>query len=156
MALLSIDEGLEFRLRTIKGIQGDQDLYNNNGTYIQLHHESDGDVAPFIYDNELGLLLDLLECSKDKIIGKKVIVVSCRNELLAIGHNDNFFRLLRDKNDCLDQSQPLQLLSREELCTALDNFNVYFIGKDGAEVPYVTSLYSEENALATSHITPKK
>ena len=92
MALSSIDERLEFRLRTIEGIQGDQDLYNNNGTYIQLHHESDGDVAPFIYDNELGLLLDLLECSKDKIIGKKVIAVSCRKELLAIGYNDNFFR----------------------------------------------------------------
>lgn len=156
MALSSIDEGLEFRLRTIKGIQGDQDLYNNNGTYIQLHHESDGYVAPFIYDNELGLLLDLLECSKDKIIGKKVIAVSCRKELLAIGYNDEFFRLLRDRNDCLDQSQPLQLLSREELCTALDNFNVHFIGIDGYEVPDATSLGSEGNALTTPHITPKK
>ena len=132
MALLSQDNKLEFRQYTIERTEDYKDDYKKTGKLIYLNHKKWGFIQPFLYDDEINLLLGLLGCSEDELIGKEIIAACYRGENIAVGYKNTYFRLYRDEYS--NRNEFSKLLSLDQLRASLENIEVAAYNRDEEEV----------------------
>jgi hypothetical protein len=124
---------LEFRQYTIKRVYDAEDRCGNDCTYIDIRTKDGWGAELDLYDNDLKLLLGLLNCTKEELVGKKIISVVCDVVHRAIGYGGYYFRLYYRGNSS-------KLLSLDELCTSLNNFKITALDEDDKVIDMDTLL----------------
>lgn len=133
MSFYSGNGDLEFRQYTIERVYDDEDRCGNKCKCIKITHKTGWGSNITLYDNDLKLLLRLLNCTKEELVGKKIISVVCDVVHRAIGYGGYYFRLYYRDNSS-------KLLSLDELCTSLNNFKITALDEDDKVIDMDTLL----------------